>query len=269
MGGLLSVAPTSGVVDVLAPLFAIGLALVHVFAGRLRFLNAIPRSRWLSFAGGVSVAYVFVHILPQVGAAAETIDESGTILAAIDYHIYLVTLAGFIAFYGLERFAEVGFESPVDLADSTSNAESNHPRRADDRDSSDGVFWLHTGSFAAYNALIGYLLVHPETPGAVNLAFFFVAMAMHFVVNDVGLRDHHGRFYRGYGRWVLAVAVVLGLLVGYATTVGEFTLAVLFAFLSGGVVLNVIKEELPSERRSRFWSFTAGAAGYSLLLLTI
>ena len=41
---------------------AIALALVHLFAGKLRFLHVIPRSRWLSMAGGASVAYVFLHL---------------------------------------------------------------------------------------------------------------------------------------------------------------------------------------------------------------
>ncbi|WP_226480697.1 universal stress protein [Natrinema amylolyticum] len=59
---------------VLTPAFALALALVHLFAGRLGFSGPIPRSRWLSFAGGVSVAYVFVHLLPEVGAAAAAID---------------------------------------------------------------------------------------------------------------------------------------------------------------------------------------------------
>lgn len=254
-----------GIVDVLVPTFALGLALVHVYAGRLRFLGAIPRSRWLSIAGGVSVAYVFVHILPEVGAAAETIDESETVLAAVDYHIYLVTLAGFVVFYGLERFARVGFEPSGPPAD----RESTGSERSADPGASTAVFWLHTGSFAAYNALIGYLLVHREVPGAVNLTFFFVAMALHFVVNDAGLREHHGRTYHGYGRWVLAAAVFLGVAVGYATVVGELVVALLFAFLSGGVILNVIKEELPAERQSRFWAFATGAVGYALLLLTV
>lgn len=43
----------------------------------------------------------------------------------------------------------------------------------------------------------------------------------------------------------------------------------LFAFLAGSVVLNVIKEELPSERRSRFASFAAGVLGYSVVLLAM
>ena len=41
----------------------------------------------------------------------------------------------------------------------------------------------------------------------------------------------------------------------------------LFAFLAGGVTLNVLKEELPEERQSRFWPFLLGAAGYAALLL--
>ena len=44
--------------------------------------------------------------------------------------------------------------------------------------------------------------------------------------------------------------------------------AVVVAFLSGGIVLNVLKEELPAERESRFAAFAGGAAAYSALLLT-
>ena len=249
-------------VTALAAAFAIGLALVHVVAGRLRFLEAIPRSRWLSMAGGVSVAYVFVHLLPEVGAAAAAIDESGTVLAAVDRHVYLVTLAGFVAFYGLERFAVIGTGAD--------DAPGSEPDAGDDPERTpDGVFGVHAGSVAAYTALVGYLLLHREESGVVSLTLFFVAMALHFVVNDFGLREHHGRIYHRYGRWLLAAAVVLGFVAGVATSASEFVVALLLAFLGGGVVLNVIKEELPSERRSRFRAFVAGVAGYTLLLLAI
>ena len=48
---------------------AVALARVPLGAGRLRFLDVIPRSRWLSFGGGISVAYVFVRLLPELKAA--------------------------------------------------------------------------------------------------------------------------------------------------------------------------------------------------------
>lgn len=34
-----------------------------------------------------------------------------------------------------------------------------------------------------------------------------------------------------------------------------------------GVLLNVLKEELPEQRESRYWVFALGAIGYALLLL--
>ena len=54
---------------------------------------------------------------------------------------------------------------------------------------------------------------------------------------------------------------------GVAGDVSEAALAVLFAFLAGGVVLNVLKEELPEERQSRFWAFALGASAYAAILL--
>lgn len=51
--------------EIVALIAAAILALIHLFAGKLRFLEGIPRSRWLSLAGGASIAYVFLHLLPR------------------------------------------------------------------------------------------------------------------------------------------------------------------------------------------------------------
>jgi hypothetical protein len=59
---------------VLVPaLLVTGLMLVHLFAGKLRFLEGTPRSRWLSMAGGISVAYVFLHVFPELEEAQQHI----------------------------------------------------------------------------------------------------------------------------------------------------------------------------------------------------
>ena len=44
----------------------VGLVLVHLFSNRICFLDGTPRSIWLSIARGISVAYVFVHLLPKL-----------------------------------------------------------------------------------------------------------------------------------------------------------------------------------------------------------
>lgn len=238
----------------LALLFSIALALTHIYAGRLRFLDQVPRSRWLSMASGISVAYVFVHLLPELGERQAAFSAMEGV-AFLEHHVYLVALLGLAAFYGLERLV-------------TESRERN--QEAGQEDTAEiGIFWLHMASFALYNGLIGYLLVHREEASLKSLFFFFIAMALHFVVNDFGLRQDHKNIYNRYGRWILASAIVVGLLIGIGTTVDEAVISILFAFLAGGVVLNVLKEELPEERKSRFWAFAAGAAVYAGLLLSL
>lgn len=58
-------------------------------------------------------------------------------------------------------------------------------------------------------------------------------------------------------------------MIGYGTEIHQAAIAVLFAFLAGGVILNVLKEELPEERKSCFWAFAVGVGAYTLLLLTL
>jgi zinc transporter ZupT len=94
-------------------------------------------------------------------------------------------------------------------------------------------------------------------------------MALHFVVNDHGLRENHKEVYNRIGRWILAAAIIVGWVIGQGTEINEAALALLFSFLAGGIVLNVLKEELPEDRQSKFWAFSLGAAIYSALLVAL
>jgi zinc transporter ZupT len=53
--------------------------------------------------------------------------------------------------------------------------------------------------------------------------------------------------YRQVGRWILAAAILVGWALGSGIPLSEEAIAVLFAFLAGGLVLNVLKEELPED----------------------
>lgn len=230
------------------------LVAVHLFSGKLRFLEGNPRSVWLSIAGGISVAYVFVHLLPELAEDQQTIAKAvGEGLAFLDVHVYLVALLGLATFYGLDRLAK----------------KSRQQRRKAGKEDSvgAGVFWIHINSFAVYNFLIGYLLLHRINPSVQALALFAFAMVVHFVVNDYGLREDQKGAYHRIGRWVISAGVLLGWLVGVLTEIPEATIAILTAFLAGGIIMNVLKEELPEERQSRFWAFALGIAFYAALLL--
>ena len=228
---------------------------VHIIACKLKFLDTQPRSRWLSIGSGVSVAYIFVHVLPDLSGAQSAIADQFAVLSSIEHHVYVVALVGMLAFYGLERSAKVSRQEN---------------RAAGEGDvTQPGIFWLHMASFGLYNALIGYLLTHREEPGLYSLLVYVFAMALHFIVNDFSLSEDHKRAYRRKGRWILSAAIILGWAIGSQTEISEALTAVLFAFLAGGIILNVLKEELPQAKESRFWTFAAGALGYSGILLLL
>jgi hypothetical protein len=229
---------------------ALGLAAVHLVAVRLATLHAAPRSRWLSMASGASVAYVFVYLLPEL-AEHQTGFSQLSALAFLQHHVWLVALAGFSIFYGLEQLARSSRGGAHDTA-------APPPE----------VFWLHVASFALYNALIGYLLVRGErTPK--GLWLFACAIGLHVLVIDSGLRRHFRARYDRAGRWLLAAAPLAGLALGFALELRGTTVGVLTAFLGGSMVLHAMNQELPEERASRWWAFALGAGGYAALLLAL
>ncbi|TXK37104.1 hypothetical protein FVR03_16100 [Pontibacter qinzhouensis] len=233
----------------------LALVLIHFFGMRLRFLSGLPRSIWLSGAGGVSVAYVFLHLFPELNEGQEHIEDAVQALSFLRHHVYLMALLGLAVFYGLER--------------SVVSSRKENQKDSSDEQASPGVFWVHIGSFALYNALIGYILFQREEGPVQEMLLFAIAMALHFIVNDFGLQDHHQHMYRRMGRWVLVTALLAGWLTGFLVEMPQSVIVLLMAFVGGGVVLNVLKEELPEERESRYWAFLVGATVYSVLLLAI
>lgn len=236
--------------DFVALVAVVVLAVAHLSAPALSFIRFVPRSTLLSAFGGISVAYVFVHLLPDVAEGQDAVRRATpTLVADIERHTWLLALLGLVVFYGLERRAS---------------------RSRTDGEAAPGVFWVSMASFAVYNAIVGALAVGRAGDGdRLELVLFVLALGVHFVVNDLGLRHHHRHRYDRLGRPILAGAVLAGWVLGSLLEVSEVTVGVALALVSGGIVLNVIKEELPEERASRFVPFAAAAAGYAAVLLLV
>lgn len=235
---------------------ALLLTFVHFFINKLKF-SYIPRSKWLSAAGGVSVSYVFIHLLPELKEWQDTFEESYHLtFEFLSHHLYFVALLGLSMFYGLERAAKLSRGSEKESGEGKSIENGQ-------------VFWVHIGSFSVYNALIGYLLTQSDEKTPLDLALFVLAMVFHFMVNDFGLLDHYRKKYMHRGRWIVSASILAGWAIGAFTDISKIVVAVLFAFVAGSIILNVLKEELPEERKSNFWAFLAGTVIYSALLMAL
>jgi drug/metabolite transporter (DMT)-like permease len=87
---------------------ALALAAVHVLSPReLSLFPATPRSRWLSLAGGIAVAYVFMHLLPELSEHERTLQDGAEGAGLI---VYGLALVGLVAFYGVERHLRRAFD---------------------------------------------------------------------------------------------------------------------------------------------------------------
>ncbi|NEK86747.1 hypothetical protein GCU60_13435 [Blastococcus saxobsidens] len=249
------------------------LAALHVAAPRLRGLPLVPERVTGSFAGGLAVAYVFLHLLPEIAEGNEAIGEAlSDVLEPtplLDLGVFLVALAGFAAFYGLDRLAR----SRAVAAGSTGGAGAGG-RQAGGEGAGGaepaGVYWLHLGSFMVYNALITYTMALRLQTGVAFALLFAVAMGLHFVLTDRSLEEHYPHRFPRSGRLLLAAALLLGwgadALFAPTSTV---VVALLTALLGGSILLNVFKEELPASGRSSFGWFLAGLTLYAGLLTLV
>src|SRR5262245_15335743 len=212
------------------------------------------RRRYISAAAGISVAYVFVDVLPELEAQRKIVVEAaeGQELLFAEQRIYLLALLSFVVMYGLQHMVLV-----------------NRDRRRETIASgdTDRFYWLQLGGYAAYSALIGYLLVDRADRGALALTAYTFAMAVHFLIVDHSLTEEHGRAYGSRGRRLLTASVLAGWLVAVLSPLSEAVVARLFALLAGGVVITSLRAELPDDRVGRFWPFCLGAVLFAIVLM--
>jgi hypothetical protein len=244
---------------------AVLLAVLHLAAPRIRRLPLVPEAATGSFAGGLAVAYVFLHLLPEIAEGNEAIGEAlSNVLRPtplIDLGIFLVALTGFTAFFALERLAD-RHATPRVTATAPGAAPSELPAA--------GLYRLHLGSFVIYNALITYTMPLRLRTGVLFALLFTVAMGLHFVLTDRGLEERYGARFGRTGRLILAGALLAGwALAAVAAPSSTLLVALLTALLGGSILLNVFKEEIPSGRKTSFGWFLTGLILYAGLLAAV
>lgn len=233
----------------------IGFMIIHLLSKYLSF-HSFSLRKFLSFSGGIAVAYVFIHLLPSVAHAQHEVVEAFGWETGVraQYFIYIVALAGLSVFYALDRMVYKAW-ARLDIKD------------PDDIEST--VFWLHIGFFTLYNAMIGYIVASHGFHDLKAFFLYFVAYALHFITNDWGLRHHLKELYDKYARFALAAGVLLGWVLGAFTDFPPFTLGLMEAFITGAMAFLAIKEELPSGEDGSLAGFLMGAVSATFLFVLL
>jgi hypothetical protein len=230
-------------------------ALVFLFGDRIHPLRAFfPDRRGLvSFAAGMSAAYVFVHMMPELQEARELLLESMSESIPRPYEgisIYFLALIGFLCFYGL-------------------HALRSHAAGDGERERDAGSETMHIAGMATYAGLMSYLLVRSTDGLVATTVLYTIAFGAHFLALRHSLLEESGESFQRTGRWVMAASCVVGWLVGVVLPLPAYLLALLIAFISGGVIMTSAVTELAEGKDGRFLPFMAGSLIYGLLLVPL
>ena len=217
------------------------------------FANHLPRNgrSFVSFAGGVAVAYVFLHMLPDLVEYNEPIGKfllsNRWLTPFTELLIYVVALFGFLVYYGFDLLAE---------------------RSRDEGHDDALVYALHLGMFCLYNFLMTYTMSLRALASMPATCVFTFAMALHFVLTDRKFCRFYAVRFQHFGRFLLMSALLVGWLCSVIfDPVNVLVSAFMLAFLAGSILLNVFREELPAARLTSYRWFSFGILLITLTLL--
>jgi hypothetical protein len=215
-------------------------ALVHLLSQKLFKLTPKAHASILSLGGGLAISYVFIDLFPKLAIGDLVVQNTLPYLAR---HVYVLALIGFLLFY------------IVDKGESILNKKES--------------FWLSLSSYALFNFFVGYAVTDKDNPEVRPLILFTIALALHYFAIDYSLCKAHEKVYNAIGKWILIASLYFGWFLGTVVTLPAALVALVSAFIGGGVIMNVIRHELPGNTPHTMRTFIAASVLYTIILLAI
>jgi hypothetical protein len=211
-------------------LIALILGSAHLMAPRVSRLRKYPE-RQQAFGGGLSVAYIFLHLVPSLGASDELVGP----------RIYFVALLGFVVFYGLD----VLFQPPRDA----------HPTKYH------AYLWV----FFLYDGLLVFTLGLELPPTPILTLVFAVSLAVDVLNTDIELQEGFGERFFKSGRWVLLAGVAGGYALSLVRRPQPVVVDIVTAALAGFMMFHVANGVFPVSKNKKFPAFLVGILTFWLL----
>ena len=215
-------------------LVALVLGAAHIVAPRVKGLVKYPE-RQQAFGGGLSVAYVFLHLIPSLDASDSVVGP----------RIYFVALLGFVVFYGLD----VMFQPPKHA----------HPTK----------YHAYLSTFFLYDGLLVFTLGLNLPPTPILTLVFALSLALDVLNTDLEMQDDFGERFVKRGRWVLLAGVALGYGLSLVRRPDPAVIDLVTAGLAGFMMFHTNNEVFPVSRNNKFPAFLAGVLVFWLLHLLL
>lgn len=216
---------------------------IHFMTNKILPTERLKQLRWFSFSGGLAVSYVFVYVLPALHNEQQNIALDMT-LFAMQSEIYFIGLVGVIMFYGSQLYVR---------------------QRENDNEL---TFWTQILFYTTYNALVAYVVISAQVSG-IQALFYSAAIGMHFIAVAHDMWREFAEKYNALGRYMLALGILFGWSLGVFVEFTALVQSIIFAFISGAMILNVFKYELPEDKHAHFPTFATGVVLYTAITLSL
>jgi hypothetical protein len=231
-------------------ILVIYLCIAHYLSPQLKRITWITQGQLISFAAGVTAAYVFLHMLPELVESRDNLrnilNGHGWDQQMIDLFVYFLALMGFEVYYLLSYMGD----------------------RAKWREdgSVNTLFKYAIGFYFIYNFLITYTLLLRIETGVVYAILFSLAIGLHFILTDRQMRRTYPHLFTLQFRIILLIALVVGFLASLFFPMSAFITSLFIAFLSGAILCVSFTEQSAITKQTSLPSFVVGSLVMSVIL---
>lgn len=227
-----------------------------VYYHDIEFLRRFKAADFTSFAAGVGTVYIFIHMLPQISHGQHLLEEffPNIHFTGSQYSNYVIALVGFIFFYMFDSFLTHTRRLPTD-----------EYRTPDEL----AFYWTNVLFICLYNLLIGYV-VGSYTQGNISFRIvYMLAYIVHFITIKWGIYHVFPKRYENQARYPIILGLFIGYFIALFFDINPLVLSVNESLLTGAMMLNVFKHELPNEKDSRSKAFIVGILSSLILFMLI
>jgi hypothetical protein len=190
----------------------------------------------LSFSAGVSVTYVFLHLLPHFSLAAVQSDE----------FLFLFLLFGFIFIHLVEKY--IYQHSSNEIIDNR-------------------LEHVNQSTSVIYHVILGFVIYDFAQQGVIDALLLFIPILIFTAVSTLPLRRHSNSLIKFFGSQSTLFGVILAY--SFVDIIQKNVQNALIGFVIGGLVFSVIRHSLPKDKDGKPLLFILGVIIYASIVLYI
>lgn len=215
------------------------LAMVHLASESIHLRHGKMRWRIISFAAGISIAYLFLHLLPETYEAANHIKG----------WVFVFLLAGFTVFHLIEKYVYQHVERERLVRD---------------------LKEIHSVSFFIYHFVVGVALTGKFEESMLEGLLFLVPVAFHAGLSTASLSGIHDDMMElKFVRVLLSISTLLGVVFAALIRIPPALELSLVSFVAGVLLYIIVREFLPQKEKGEPAYFVLGLLLFAAVNLAI